>query len=254
MRRAASIPFFLLPGANVSAARDSEQRVSSDYSMTARLESRLRLTECNNPAGPLVVLRAVLVLSGLEARVNFRSAPGAERGDEQAAARVPLVPPGERVVRAPHWARGAPGRCRLSVALVDRDAEPLAPEFEVGECVDGITNLDIPFAMNVSAVAWVAARDWSEQRGPLIRLSGEMVSTRGVTVRLGFRPSEQQTGGTGEGVTEFPLVRPGMAFYSREKTLEAGSSGNPWVSVQFVAEGGQSIGGEQLVGRCVRAS
>jgi hypothetical protein len=44
-----------------------------------------------------------------------------------------------------------------------------------------------------------------------------------------------------------------MTFYSRETTFEAGRAGNPWVAVQFVDEGGHPIGGEKLVGRCVRS-
>ena len=55
-------------------------------------------------------------------------------------------------------------------------------------------------------------------------------------------------------VVEFPLVRPGMTFYAREKLLEADPSTNSQVSVRFVAEGGKEIGDEQLVGRYVSAS
>jgi hypothetical protein len=254
MTRALSTPFFVAPGASVSTALDSEQRVSTDFPMPARLEVRVRLTECDATVGPMVLLRAVLVLSGLEARVNFRSTPGTKHGDEQTTGRVTLVPPGERLVRAPHWTRGIPGQSRISLALVDRDARLLAPELDGGECVEGTTDLEVPFVMSVSAVVWMSARAWSEQLGPLIRFSGEIVSTRGVTLRIGFRRSKKQLAGTGVGVTEFPLVRPGMTFYSHEKILEAGSPGNPWVSVQFLAEGGRDIGHEQLVGRCVRAS
>jgi hypothetical protein len=245
---------FVPPGASLSAAFDSEQRVSTEVSMPTRLELGLRLSECDATVGPMVSLRAVLVMSSLEARVSFRRAPGARHGVEQTTGRVTLVPPAERLVRAPHWIRGIPGRSRISLAMVDRDMKPLAPELDACECVEGTTDLEVPFVMSVSAVVWMAARAWSDQLGPLIRFSGEVVSTRGVTLRIGFRRSRKPLAGTGLGVTEFPLIRPGMTFYSREKILEAGSPGNPWVSVQFVAEGGREIGHEQLVGRCVRAS
>ncbi len=252
MKRA-SIPMFVLPGMSLSVAREGECRVSTDFAMPARFEARLRLTECNHSGGPLVVLRVVMVLPGLEARVVFRADATAGPDDSQSMRRVPFVPSGERVLRAPRWARGTPGSARICLAMVDRDGRPLAPEIDAGESVDGITNLDIPFVMGVSAVEWVGARGWSEQRGPLIRLSGELVSTRGVMVRLGFRSPEGRLGGSGEGETEFPLIRPGMTFYSRETTFEAGHTGNPWVAVQFVDETGHPIGGEKLVGRFVRA-
>jgi hypothetical protein len=255
MTRASSTPLFVTTaGASTYAAPDSEQRVSTEFPMPTRLEVRVRLTESDATVGPMISLRAALVLSSFEARVSFRSSPGTRHGDEHTTGRVTLVPPGERIVRAPHWTRGIPGQNRISLAVLDRDARLLAPELDAGECVGGTTTLELPFLMSVSAVLWMAARAWSDQHGPLIRFSGEIVSLRGVTLRIGFHRSRKPLEGTGVGITEFPLVRPGMTFYSHEKILEAGSPGNPWVSVQFVAEGGRDIDREQLVGRCVRAS
>ena len=137
------------------------------------------------------------------------------------------------------------------MGLIDGQRRELIPERELGDCVDGIINLDLPFTFNVSAVIWVAARVWSEQRGPLIRFSSEVVSARGVTVRLVVRSIRGHVGGPGEGVVECPLVHPGSVFYSRDKTLDSGSPGPVWVLVRFVGEGGRAIGEEQLVGRCV---
>jgi hypothetical protein len=253
MKRVSAFPIFGLPGSSAAAVRHSEQRMSAACAMPAGLKARLRLAECNSSRGPLIVLQAQMVLSGLEARVMFRASAGdtVERGG-QITHRVVLVPSGEWLTRQAHSTRGIPGRGLISLRLVDGGGRPLAPEQEVGECVEGTTNFSVPFMMDASAVAWVGARDWSEQRGPLIHVSAEVVSTRGVSVRLRFRPSVGPMRGTGEGVTEFPLIRPGMSFYAREKSLEAGLSGSPWISLTFVGEGGRPFGGEHQVGRCVR--
>lgn len=251
MKRSSGYPVFVLPGSG-AATGQAERRVSVDTSIPARLEARLRLAECDNPLGPLAVLESHLVLSGLEARVMFRLSGTPADGDRQAMETVTLVPPGERLLRQSHSARGTAGRRPFSLALVDRGGHRLAPAQDIGECVDGITNFDLPFVISVSVVAWVRVRDWWDRHGPLIRVSGELISTRGVNVRLGSCPSEGPMGGTGKGDTEFPLARPGVSFYAREKTLECGISESPWVSVLFMGERGRPIGGEQLVGRCVR--
>lgn len=253
MKRRSGYPVFVLPSASVSAGQ-AERRVTVDTSMPVRFEARLRLAECDNPFGPLIVLESQLVLSGLDTRVIFRNHPGTTvEGDQRVTETVMLVPPGERLPRQSHTARGAPGRRWLSLTLVDRDGQRLAPAQDIEECVDGITNFDLSFVMNVSLVTWVSVRDWWERHGPLIRVSGEVISTRGVNVRLGGRPSGgQQMGGTGKGDTEFPLTRPGMALYAREKTFECRIVESPWVSVLFMGERSRPIGGEQLVGHCVR--
>jgi len=253
MKRVSPFPVFLQPRESALATRHTEERVSAACTMPVGLKARIRLAECDSSRGLMIVLQAQLVLSGIEARVVFRDTPDrATAGGEQVMHRVALVPAGEWLPRQSHSTRGTPGRSRVSMTLVDGGARPLAPVQDIGACVEGITNFNLPFDMDVSAVAWLGAREWSEQRGPVINLSAEVISTRGVTVRLGFRSSEQKSGGTGESVTDFPLIRPGMTFYNREKTLEGGLTGSPWISVLFMGEGGRPIGEEQLVGRCVR--
>jgi len=227
-----------------------EQRVSTDFAMPTRLEASLRFTDHASSIGPMVSIRAALVMSGLDARLTFRKAPGAERVDPHTGI-ASLVSSGERLVRPPRWTRGLPGRSRLSLSVVDRDARLLAPELIADERAEATTDLEIPFAMSVNAVAWVAARGTSEDRGPVIRVNGELISTRGVMLRLAFGRSRQAMAGSDAEVAEFPLIRPGMTFYSEEKLLEAGSPANTWVSLQFVGEGGRQIGDEHFVGRCV---
>lgn len=255
MKPASSTPLLVLPGAGVPATCDAEPHVSADFPMPARLVARLRLSGCDTSAGPMVTLRAVvLVLSSVDARVTFRSTPGSENGNEETTSQVTVVPSGERVAQAPRWTRGIPGRGPISIAMLDCGARLLAPELDAANCVDGTTNLDVPFALDVRAVVWMAACDGSDQHGPLLRVSAEIVSTRGVTMRVASRGSEERLGARRLGVVQFPLVGPGMSFYSRENFIKASSAHNPWVSVLLLGDRGRQIGEEQLVGRCVRAS
>jgi len=232
----------------------SEYRASAGYSMPARVDTRLRITESTARTAPLVTLRATLAITSLEACVIFRGAAFDGQGNiEEAVQHVPLVPPGEQVVRpASPLRRVGPG-CGITLGLRDEDGRALSEEREIARCVDGVHEISIPFAVETSAVAWVAARDWSEQRGPRIRLSGELIFTRGVTMRLGFRPLDRESEGSSEGVTEVRLVRPGLSLNFPGKTVEAGHPDNTWVAVQFVDPDGRPIGDRHIVGRCTRA-
>src|SRR5258706_4037089 len=108
MKRANS-PMFVLPGMSLAVAREGECRVSTDFAMPARFEARLRLTECNHSGGPLVVLRVVMVLPGLEARVVFRAHATAGPDDSQCMRRGAVVPAAGRVGPG---ARPSPGAAR----------------------------------------------------------------------------------------------------------------------------------------------
>ena len=245
---------FRLRGWPATTPSLSEHRASTTHSMPARVDTRLRITESSAPAGPLVTLEATLALTSLEACVTFRGAAFEEQGNfEKVVQHVPLVPPGEQVARPASPLRRAGPAAGITLGLGDDEGHALSEEREIAHCVDGMHEFSIPFAVETSAVAWVAARDWSEQRGPRIRLSGELVFTRGVAMRLGFRPLDRESEGSSEGETEVQLVRPGLSLYFPGRTVEAGHPDNTWVAVQFVDPGGHPVGERHIVGRCTRA-
>ena len=241
---------FVLPGTSLAAAPKSEQRVSSPHSLFARFEAWIRITECSTPLGPRLSLHASLSLPALEARVIFRPAPpGSHAPSEEVVRQLMLVRPGERLVRPWRPVRGIPRGAEITLRVLARDGSLLEEE-PVGECQDRFHDVVVPLALDVNAVAWIVARDWSERGAPRIRSRGELVFNRGATVRLGFRGKD---GRAGEGVGGVDLVRAGTALFSAEKLCDAGLQNNRWVSVQFADESGRPIGDEHLVGRCVRA-
>ena len=252
MKRTTGTLAFLLPGGGLSAASQSEQRVSTTYSMPARVETWLRVSQSSSLLGPVVSLQASLVLPGLQTRVTLRNrALLAVAPPEDVTQQIQMVPPGERVTRAGQPVRGMPASSTLTLKVCDFEGHPLAEERDLGTCEDGFRDVAVPCLVDVSAVAWVTGLDWSERRGPRVRLSGELAFSRGVVVRLGVHGSRNGASGALEGGSELPLLRPGMALYSPEKTLEGSGPSSTWVSVRFLDTAGRPIGEEHVVGRCV---
>ena len=239
---------FFLPGPGESGPSQSERRVSTAFSMPAQLEAWMRVKHGSSPLGALISFQATIVLSGVQARVTFRSRVNkTERPLEEVAMQLPIVPSGQRMVRPGHSLRGLPREARTMLRLLDREGRPLSETRDLGAYADGVHEVEIPFSVDTTAVAWVTALDWSERRGPRVRLSGELIFTKGLDARLDFPAAgARETDGT-----RIQLIGPGTTLYSAEKTLEGSLPGSSWVSIQFIDSEGSPIGDEVLVGRCV---
>src|SRR5262249_33720244 len=145
-----------------------------------------------------------------------------EHPPDEVRQRTPLVETDQRMPLPAYPVRGLPKWSRLTLMLTDSDGNALSGEQALGHCEDGFLSAVIPFTAEVGAVAWLAPRQWSERRGARLRVSGELVFIRGVTLRLGFGPSGTPTGSerrrvmaTGEhGAAEVELVRPGKSLSS----------------------------------------
>jgi hypothetical protein len=242
---------FFLPSPGEGGPSQSERRVSAAFSMPAQFEAWLRVKHGSSPLGALISFQSTIVLSGVQARVTFRSrASWSDPPLEEVAMQLPIVPPGQRMVRPGHSLRGLPREGRLSFGLLDREGRPLGETRDLGPYADGVHEAEIPFSVDTTVVAWVTALDWSERHGPRVRLSGELIFTQGLDVRLDFNP----VGARGEALpdgTRVQLIGPGTTLYSAEKVLESSLPGSSWVSIQFIDSEGCPIGEEVLVGRCV---
>src|SRR5262245_31509175 len=252
LRQSTAAPAFMVPGAVAGRVR-AEQRVSTAWAMPSRLETWLRVTRAASPLGPLVSLQASLVIPGLQASATLYHGP-APGGDRPACeiVRIPMVPPGERITRAGHLMRGMSRGAALRWVVSDADGRPIADEREIGTCEDGFYDLSAtPCLVDASAIAWISGIDGSPHRGARVRVSGELVFARGVTLRLGFHPRHAGADAGGAGACELPLVRAGFALYAPEKTLEGSGPASAWVSLRFDDRQGRPIGEEHVIGRRV---
>src|SRR5258708_18385064 len=110
---------------------------------------------------PTIALQGSMVLSGIRARVFFRSrARGNESPTDGTMRQVDLVPHGELLRRSSHLLRVIPSRSRLSLRLTDAEGRPLTEALQLGYGPDGVREGDLPFAVGVIAFAWLAAREW----------------------------------------------------------------------------------------------
>jgi hypothetical protein len=242
---------FLVPGSGNQVVKLSEHRLSASYAMPVRLEVTFRIDGHRDPMSPAIAVQTTLVLAGLQARILFRDRARATGSRaEPIVHQVSLISSGERVMRPWQPVQTLPRGSRLALRVADREDHPLGEEWGAGDCEDGLHEATVPFVAAASIVAWVATRDWSEQRGPRLSLSGELALPEGVRLLLGYRLLDGGSPGTLRGGSEIGLVRPGTALYMPEKTVEGGSGGQSWVSVQFLDGVGEPFGEEQLIGRC----
>jgi hypothetical protein len=218
---------------------------------TACLAGQLRIMDSESRLGPLITCQAAIVPPELKASVVFRDRPRvAYPFADEIVRLIDLVRTRERAAPRPmRPVRGLPGRSTISLRLVDQEGWTVAEEQMLGECTDGLVPIRMSFVLELKSMVWFAARDWSE-RGPRISVSSEVLVPRGVSLRIAFRPFDADRGMIGQRTMEVPVIRPGMAWYTAERTIEGGSPDHAWVLVRFLDRGAPLVGGEHLVGHC----
>ena len=240
-----------MPPGSIVALR-SERRVDMNRTLSAHLEVGLQVVDGRGPRGPRIALRAALVLPSLIARVTFRHrirTHGSER--EEFSREVTIVPPEARMERADDRIRGVSAGSLLTLRLIDHEERALADEQILGDCLDGALRLDLPVPVDTIASAWVVPREWSEERGPTLKLSGALTLRRGLILRVGIRPRRHADGNADRPRIDLPLVRPGLTSHYDEKTFEGGLPLNWWALVAFLDAHRQPVGEEHLIGRLV---
>ena len=243
-----------VPGTSMAAVPQLERYVSTNYAMPTLLDLSLQTTDCDSSLGPRVTLKAWLVLPSLDVCVFFRDrARAGDHPPDEVKLRTSRVEADQRTALPAYPVRGLPKWSQLTLVVTDGEGQPLSAEQKLGECAEGFRSASVPFTAEVGAVAWLAPRQWSERQGARLRVSGELVFIRGVTLRLGFGPSGSPFGDKKreEGAAELELVRPGKSLCSSEKFLQSGTPRHLWVSVRFEDGEQRPIGDERLVGRCV---
>ena len=242
---------FTLPGSGVMAAGVPRRYVENLHVATACLAGHLRIAESDSRLGPLVWCQAAIVPPALQASVIFRDRPTMTPPAAGELERlVDLVGSrGRPVPRLGRPLRGVPGRSTISLRLVDQEGWTVAEEQTISEVSDGLRAIRMSFVVELKSMVWFEARDWSE-RGHRISVSSEVLVPRGVSLRIAFRPLDADRRMIGQRAVELPVIRPGMTWFTAERTIEGASADHAWVSVRFLDRGTPLVGGEHLVGRC----
>src|SRR6266487_3619019 len=101
------------------------------------------------------------------------------------------------------------------------------------------------------ASAWVAPKEWTEERGPTIKVSAALTIRNGILLQIGARPRRHEEWDAGMRSVGMHLVRPGQTPHYDEKTFDGGFPINTWALVAFVDERGLAIGEPHHIGRFV---
>ena len=243
-------PAFIPPGASIAIR--SERRVDLGCTLQAHLDLQLRVSEGLEPHGPRVSLRAALALPELHARVVFRQrTSGNGHMHEELMRQVAVVPPGARIVRVNDRLGSLPAGSRLTLRLIDYEHRPLAEEHVIGECAEGTYELRLPVPVDATASAWVVPKEWTEEHGSTIKVSGALTIRNGILLQIGAWPRRHEEWDAGVRSVGMQLVRPGQTPHYDEKTFDGSFPVNTWALVAFVDEHGQPIGEPQHIGRFV---
>jgi hypothetical protein len=224
----------------------AEQRIGTAYSMPAKCQAWLLVTERENAAGPQLTVLATLRLSALQLKVVYRIARGS--GNELAGEisfAMPLVPEGERVVRPPTITRGPRGDSSMSLQLFDFERSTLSEERGIGACADGLCQLTVPFLARVSLVAWLGPKSLGGHPPGHLRLDGELTFVAGVFARLRIRPAQVGVATTGGLTLDVPLAHPGTTLHLAERLIERDLPGSHSLGLVFVDGEGRPLGRER---------
>ncbi|MGH7254373.1 MAG: hypothetical protein ACREI3_01230 [Nitrospirales bacterium] len=245
----------LLSAALTVSPAQALQTVTQNFAMPVQLQGSVTMTDCANAPGPQITFDGSMVLSGVNVQLIFRNNINKDvhtrAEDVQIAGGIAA---GEEIVIPKQPSRGGVGgNPFIWVQIVDSNGQPLTGEIFLGRCVQGqIAPID--FATPVIAQALLEVLDCTNNPGSFINVSGSASFNPGVKARFIFRNNDNPVGGPhmADAIVDITLVSPGFTLTFPKQPVLGGVGGNPWISVQFASPGGQPIGNEFLLGRCVQ--
>ena len=246
----------------VAPIAQATQSVSTSFAMPVALQGTVTTADCENSPGPWVTFEGTLTLGGVDVQLIFRNqrtdgAPHERIEDIEVAAGIAA---GETIVLPKQPSRdfsggegtGVGGNPFIWLQLVDSSGTPLTGEIFLGRCVQGPIATDVDFAAPAFAQAIINVLDCTNNPGPFIYVDGS-ATLSGVSARFIFRNNDNPVGGPHEAskTVEVSLISDGFSLQFPKQPVQGGVGGNPWISVRF-ASGGQPVGTEILLGRCVQ--
>lgn len=243
----------------LSGARAAQQVVSTTHQMPVRLQANLETSGCENAPGPEIALSGMLELGGLGLDVIFRNnQKGTHVASDESVMNVELLPAGQglSIPKQPVQG-GVGGNPFIWFQLVGADGRAMTSAIFLGRCVQGITPVTADFFLPATAVARLAADGCYNHPGPTITLDGD-VELGGLNARIMLSNNDNPVGGPHRNedvdTADLVVVPDGQVMQIPKQPVLGGVGGNPWISVQFQSAGGEALGNEILLGRCVQLS
>jgi len=241
-----SVSAGIMRGDRVPRIGASERRIGMSYAMPMRCQLWLRIVDSGSALGPQVTLLSSLVLSPIQVQVlhcSSTEATGSRR--EELVLVMPLVPARERVARPSRTFRGPLHGSWISLQLFDHERSPLTEERDIGACVDGIREVELPLVARVHPAAWLSIRGGRERPEPGLRLDGELVFVTGIGLRLRMRPIAMAKEAVGVTV-DVPLASVGTTLHFADRVVERDLPGLPAMLLAFLDAENRPIGRERL--------
>lgn len=243
---------------SLAVAAQAGETVSIKHAVPVRLEAVVDASNCDNSPGPNIVLSGELILGGVSVDLIFRNnSKGTHTATVQRDVQVVLLPEGESISIPKQPSQGGVGgNPFIWIQLLDSSGCPVSGEIFLGRCVQGLSPVAADFLLAAVSSADVTVGDCSNQ-GPFIELSGK-VALGGINARLIFRNNDNPVGGPHqadeETTVDIVILPEGESIVLPKQPVLGGVGGNPWISLQFLDGGGDPIGEEFLLGRCVQLS
>jgi hypothetical protein len=229
------------------------QTVSQPFAMPVRLDATVSEFNCQNATGPQITFEGAVVLSGLDIELIFRN--NINKDVHTLAQDVDIVaevrPGAQIVIPKQPVLGGVGGNPFIWLQLIESNGAALTGEIFLGRCVQGPVTAS--FYAQATAAAILGVLDCANNPGPLISVEGSLSIFPGVKARFIFRNNDNPVGGPHEAdaLADLVVIPPGFTLQFPKQPAQGGVGGNPWISVQFL-NGGEPVGGEFLLGRCVQ--
>lgn len=229
------------------------QTVSQPFEIPVELQATVTTFDCANHPGPRIEFEGAVVLSSLDIALIFRNNLNKDvhTRTEEVHVVAEIVAGDEIVIPKQPVQGGVGGNPFIWLQLINSNGAPLTGEIFLGRCVQG--PVATPFVTPVTATAVLSDVDCTNNPGPFINVEGSLSFFPGVKVRFIFRNNDNPVGGPHEAdaIVDLVIIPAGFTPRFPKQPVLGGVGGNPWISVQFL-NGGESVGDEKLLGRCVQ--
>lgn len=234
---------------NVLAAKQVEKTVS----IPAQFAATIQATNCAGSPGPEVSVQSELIPVGLKAEIIL-SQPGRQLTPGERIVAEQEVIPQNAALPLPAQSIVAPlgNDPFMWLQLTDAMGRSLTSEIFLGRCSQGSFNPTATLVVPVDSHVELSSSA-CDSPTPAVTVADGSADITPVNGKLILRNTSDPRGGpvqTGEVKVDLALLPAGQTFPFSQETVQ-GAISDPHISLQLREGGGEPLGNEVRVGRCV---